>query len=144
MTRGRLKAIGTSLKLKNKFGDGYRVSMMVPRGSDVPSVKLMITSTVPSAVLLEEEYIGASANKPGDSAASAVPASPGATSVSVDTSGQTARVVFALKDIKEVKKIVRVLEEDQQLHAKDGSVSKVSGWGLSQTSLEDVFLQMIK
>lgn len=139
--------------LKNKFGDGYRVSLVVPRSSDVPAVKAIVAETTPQALLIDEEYVGGDAAKKSEGAAAVAAAAKGAAAnatsaksskksvsssavdgvaaVAVDA-GQTARLVYTLKDIKDVKRIVRVLEDDQKLNAKNGTTSMVSGWGMSQ------------
>ena len=126
------------------------MSVIVPRLSDVPSVKGVVQQTAPGAVLVDEEYVGGPAKTAAAPAATANKKAAAATDPKKDAAaivvdaGQTARLVYSLKTIQEVKTIVRALEQDQQYHAKNGTTSMVSGWGMSQTSLEDVFLQMIK
>jgi ABC-type multidrug transport system ATPase subunit len=125
MANGRLKAVGKSIHLKNKFGSGYRIAMIVPRVANVPSVKAAIEKACPSATLAEEEFIGtASASKSTDTS---------------DVQSQTARLVYAVANINEAKLIVRYLE--QTSHQVD---APIASFGMSQTTLEDVFLRMVK
>lgn len=140
MTKGRLKGVGTALRLKNKFGTGYRISLIIPRARDVPAVKDMILSKCPEATVEEEEYIGAAGvQKIGETKKSSKEDVSG-----IDENAQTARVVIAVTNIATVKTVVKILEDNQRKHAKEKTVSLISGWGMSQTSLEDVFLKMIR
>jgi len=45
MKAGRIAAIGTSLRLKNKFGSGYTVSVVVNEESKLPAVEKFVFST---------------------------------------------------------------------------------------------------
>ena len=145
MSKGRLKGVGKAVRLKNKFGAGYRISLIIPRARDVPAVKQLIVGICAEAVLDEEEYVGASAPKKvaGEiektAASGTTPSSPIG-----EADSQTARLVYSMQNINLVKKVVRFLEEDQKSHLQNGTTSLISGWGMSQTSLEDVFLRMVK
>ncbi len=41
MARGRMRCIGTSIRLKNKFGAGYRMSVGVRKDSSVRRLQLL-------------------------------------------------------------------------------------------------------
>ncbi|KAG9307579.1 hypothetical protein G9A89_023144 [Geosiphon pyriformis] len=57
MAHGRLRALGNSIHLKNRFGAGYRVSL-VTHPQDSSHVKQLIQNRIPSAVL-EDDSAGA-------------------------------------------------------------------------------------
>ncbi|KAI3645060.1 hypothetical protein MP228_011224 [Amoeboaphelidium protococcarum] len=118
MTRGRLKAIGKSIRLKNKYGNGYRVSMIVGKGADVDSVKKMITDISAVAKLIEEEYIG------GDKQ---------------NAQSSTARLVYEVSSVAEAKPLIQALES--QVNSEN---RQIVSFGLQQTSLEDVFLKTVQ
>src|SRR5690554_77354 len=53
MAHGRLRAIGNSIHLKNKFGAGYRISMMTdPANTEL--VKSLIEAKVPGCILKDD------------------------------------------------------------------------------------------
>eukprot|EP00158_Paraphelidium_tribonemae_P005301 Partr_v1_DN27270_c0_g1_i1_m39054 putative (ABC) transporter len=135
MTRGRLKAVGKSLHLKNKFGKGYRVTLTIPNADNVTKVKDLIKEACPPAVLVEEEQLGGN-----DSAIARI-----------------ARLVYELQEMKDVKTMIQFLEKSTKRKARSqeniapnaaeekGDASTLIGtFGLSQTTLEDVFLAMVK
>jgi ABC-type multidrug transport system ATPase subunit len=51
MVDGQLRCIGTSLKLKNEFGDGYHISLTTTNGEEV---KALVSALLPEAHLLDE------------------------------------------------------------------------------------------
>lgn len=55
MSRGRLKGVGQSLHLKNKFGSGYRVSFLCVRHNLIEKIKHEIAMMNIKAVLEEDE-----------------------------------------------------------------------------------------
>lgn len=134
MSKGRLKAVGKSVRLKNKFGTGYRISMIVPRGDKVADVKAMVEKRCPDAILDEEEIFGGSGKTTGDSAGKNA------------SDGQTARLVYAAPTIDVVKSLVLFLEQissDKENNSEQNG-PLISSFGMSQTSLEDVFMRMVK
>ena len=50
---GKIKCVGTSLFLKNNFGDGYRISMVCVKNSQERIVELM-SLIAPSSKLIDE------------------------------------------------------------------------------------------
>jgi ABC-type multidrug transport system ATPase subunit len=151
MSRGRLRAVGKSIRLKNKFGSGYRISMIVPRGSQVPTVKSMISQECPEAVLDEEEFYGGgggdgTAEKDVNKIAAADSEKTAASESKKIDDGQTARLVYAASSINVVKKLVVFLERitSDKENVGDGGSPLISSFGMSQTTLEDVFMRMVK
>lgn len=138
MSKGQLKAIGKSIRLKNKFGTGYRISLIIPKADNVPIVKNNIESACPKIILEEEEYVGATA----PTAEERIANSETELSKEVkpkDRTGQTCRLVYGATDMKDVKMLIMFLEK-----TTSENNSMIASFGLSQTTLEDVFLRMIK
>lgn len=104
MSKGRLRAINNSIALKNKFGEGYRISVVVDQ-SRSESVKNIIQGLIPNAKL-EDDSAGALIYQFPAGSTSAIPA------------------------------FVQWLEQE-----KDGLVKS---WGISQSTLEEVFLKLIR
>jgi ABC-type multidrug transport system ATPase subunit len=52
MADGEVKCIGVSADLKNRFGEGYKLSVQVAKGYDQEPVDQFIKQIAPSAVLL--------------------------------------------------------------------------------------------
>lgn len=111
MAHGRLRAIGPSLLLKNKFGAGYRISIVTdPSMSD--TVKSLVSQKVPQAIL-EDDSAGALIYQLPSEYTTLVPA------------------------------FVRYLDSDMEMgKTSDGGL--VRAWGISQTTLEEVFLRLIR
>ncbi|KAK9728380.1 hypothetical protein K7432_001166 [Basidiobolus ranarum] len=108
MALGRLSALGNSIQLKNKFGAGYRISMVVHPEHNA-QVRSIVTKMVPG-VKLED-----------DSAGSLI-------------------YQFPLECMQHIPVFVRFLEED----AENPNGRIVQAWGISQTTLEEVFLKLIR
>jgi len=104
MALGKLRAIGAPIRLKSKYGAGYRVSL-VCREPDVPAVKADVLARLP-ALQLEDDSAGALIFQ--------VPAAA----------------------IGELPDLVKYLD--------GGGNGLVREWGISQTTLEDVFLRIIR
>jgi len=109
MAHGKVRCVGNSLHLKNRFGDGYRINI-VTNIKDIPTVKQQVQSYLPQSSLIAES---------GGSLVFGVNAS----------SHHTLVPLF------------RYLEEEEQKGAHE---SIVKDWGISQTSLEDVFLKVTR
>ncbi|KAI9223359.1 hypothetical protein BC828DRAFT_345046 [Blastocladiella britannica] len=105
MARGRLHALGTGIRLKNKFGEGYRIGLMT-RVENVDAAKAMVTAAVPEATL-EDDSAGALVFRLPPSAVHKVPA------------------------------FIKVLDSPSGKQV-------VESWGLSQSTLEEVFLLLIR
>ena len=104
MSKGRLRAINNSIALKNKYGEGYRVSVVTDK-SQVEAVKASIKGILPNAIL-EDDAAGALIYK------------------------------FPVTSLSNIPKFVEWLEGN-----KDGLVKS---WGISQSTLEEVFLKLIR
>ncbi|KAJ3401842.1 ATP-binding cassette sub- A member 1 [Chytriomyces hyalinus] len=102
MAHGQLSAIGNSISLKNKFGAGYRISVIT---SNPAVMKEKVQSSVPNAVL-EDDSAGALIYQ------------------------------FPISSTPNIPSFVKWLEENN-----DGIVKS---WGISQTTLEEVFLKLIR
>lgn len=133
MSQGRLKAVGNSVHLKNKFGSGYRISIIVSRGDQVAMVKSRIEAACPKggAKVDEEEYIGASSTDTDEIRAS-----------------QTCRLVYLCLEMSAVKSVVGFLENATSESVATGTDDSLKGviasFGMSQSTLEDVFLRVVK
>jgi len=107
MAHGRIRAIGSSVRLKNKFGAGYRITVMTE--SDAASVaraKELLGQGVLKNATLEDASAGAFIYN------------------------------LPLESIDEIPGIVTFLEANA-----DGLIKT---YGVSQTSLEEVFLKLIR
>jgi len=103
MSKGIIKAIGNSIHLKNKFGNGYRISVLV-NGDHINQFKAIASEMVPG-IHLEDDSAGALIYDFNDQQAEYVP------------------------------RFVKYLDENPD--------SYVNTWGMSQTTLEEVFLYVI-
>ena len=104
MSKGRLRAINNSIALKNKFGEGYRISIVTDQ-AESEGVKVIIAGLIPDAKL-EDDSAGALIYQ------------------------------FPPSSIGAIPKLVEWLENN-----KDGLVKS---WGISQSTLEEVFLKLIR
>lgn len=104
MVYGKLRALANPIKLRGRFGSGFRISATCD-ANDVESLKLKIQSMIPSAVL-EDDSAGAVLYK-----------------IPLDSSEM-------------IPELADWLEENPD--------SIVTGWGLSQTTLEEVFLKVVR
>ncbi|KAG0002499.1 ATP-binding cassette sub- A member 1 [Entomortierella chlamydospora] len=111
MVSGHLKAIGNTTRLKNKFGNGYRVEIAL--GGSVSSQKE-----------LEQEVT--------DAARSIMPES-----TLLDQSGGVMVFGIPMQAINRMADLTAALEKFQ---AQD----KIKNWGIAQTSLEEVFLSLVR
>jgi ABC-type multidrug transport system ATPase subunit len=102
MSKGVFKALGNSIKLKNKFGSGYRISIVTDQ---IEQVKRKITELVPAAVL-EDDSAGALIYQ------------------------------FPMASIKDIPAFVKWVE--------DSKGNMIKNWGISQSTLEEVFLKLIR
>ncbi|KAF9433181.1 ATP-binding cassette sub- A member 1 [Entomortierella beljakovae] len=114
MAHGRLRAIGNSIHLKNKFGAGYRISL-VTDPSNTEFVKTQIDSKVPDCILK-------------------------------DDSAGALLYHFPPSSVGSIPRLVEWLESNGASSVMDSSTEKplILGYGISQTSLEEVFLKLIR
>ncbi|KAG0343839.1 ATP-binding cassette sub- A member 1 [Podila humilis] len=172
MAHGRLRAIGNSIHLKNKFGAGYRISIMTDP-STTEQIKSIVESKVPGAILKDDSAGALLYQFPSESMGS-IPqlvqwlegadtseiASSTASSAnhSNNTSGRnTPSFNAAGAGAGTTTPVVAVAvgggaATGGNLDNHAGNVlankraAKVNAlqWGISQTSLEDVFLKLIR
>ncbi|KAI8909842.1 hypothetical protein EDD86DRAFT_190712 [Gorgonomyces haynaldii] len=102
MSKGRLRAINNSIALKNKFGSGYRISVVTNK-SDAPKMKEIVKQMIPGAQL-EDDSAGA--------------------------------LIYQFKSPDAIPQFIKFLE--------DNSEGLVKTWGISQSTLEEVFLKLIR
>ena len=110
---GQIKCIGTPLFLKNNYGDGYRLSLIIH--PDVNPLKIVnfIKNHIPSAILIDE------------SGGSVV------FGVSIEN----------MKDLGIFFKIMENEEIENEKECKEFKES-IKDWGLSHTTLEEVFMKV--
>lgn len=104
MSKGRLRAINNSIALKNKYGEGYRISVVTDK-EESEKIKKIITDFLPSATL-EDDAAGALIYK------------------------------FPASSLEKIPKFVDWLETNKE--------GLVKSWGISQSTLEEVFLKLIR
>jgi len=104
MSRSVVKAIGNSIHLKNKFGNGYRISILVNEEENIERVKEIAKEMVPGIILAD------------DSAGALI-----------------YQFSYEQKDL--IPKFVQYLDENPDKY--------INTWGMSQTTLEEVFLTVI-
>ncbi|KAI9595520.1 hypothetical protein BDF19DRAFT_440751 [Syncephalis fuscata] len=103
MAKGKLVAFGTSIHLKNKFGAGYRVSLMCEDQEHATAhLKDIIPRIVPTARLHDA------------------------------TAGS---LVYQIPSLTNLTNLIRYVEDNPH--------GLVQGWGITQTTLEEVFLRII-
>jgi ABC-type multidrug transport system ATPase subunit len=162
MAHGRLRAIGNSIHLKNKFGAGYRISMMTDP-SNTERVKSLIESMVPGCIL-KDDSAGALLYQFPPTSMGSIPRlvqwlegvdggagsakGTGSQKGSNANSGQNtplARMTNA-DDITASLYQTNSLAVPSHLHNQAGGDAEplVHGYGISQTSLEEVFLKLIR
>ena len=105
MAHGRLRAIGTSMQLKTRFGNGYRVSIVTDH-ERLQEAKHFVDSKAPTAILTDDSSVGALTYQ------------------------------FPSHNIDAVPSFIRHLDEEDS--------GLIRNWGLSQTSLEEVFLRLVR
>jgi ABC-type multidrug transport system ATPase subunit len=133
MATAKLRALGTPIHLKNKFGAGYRLSVVCDE-ANVTNVKMDLLARVPG-LRVEDDSAGA--------------------------------IMFTIpkESLSEVPALIRHLESNTGcMHARrprpphaaslllthgswgmwGGSTAMIKEWGVSQTTLEDVFLLLIR
>ncbi|CAG8495111.1 18204_t:CDS:2 [Cetraspora pellucida] len=112
MAHGRLCALGNSMRIKNKFGAGYRVSL-VTHPNDSQRLKELVEAQVPDAKLED------------DSAGSLIYELP-------------------LSVLPALPSFIQWLEENEEMSNSEPGKKLVKAWGVSQKSLEEAFLRLIR
>ena len=110
---GQIKCIGTPLFLKNNYGDGYRLSLIVSSDTDPIKITNFITKYIPSSILIDES---------GGSLVFGIG-------------------IENMKDLGFFFKIMEneVDENDKEINDFKKSIKD---WGLSHTTLEEVFMKV--
>ncbi|GJJ72632.1 hypothetical protein EMPS_04990 [Entomortierella parvispora] len=130
MVSGHLKAIGNTTRLKNKFGNGYRVELAlgnyIPTVQDPTSLAIVHDSNnnLPSQKQLEQEL--------SEATRAIVPES-----VLLDQSGGVMVFGIPLQALEKMADLTAMLERAQ-------AQGRIKQWGIAQTSLEEVFLSLIR
>ncbi|ORY28097.1 P-loop containing nucleoside triphosphate hydrolase protein [Neocallimastix californiae] len=104
MANGDIKAIGNGVHLKNKFGAGYRISM-IAKDKKINEIKEKVQEYVPGAKM-EDDSAGALIYN------------------------------FTKEQLQYIPKFIKYLDENPD--------NLISNWGISQTTLEEVFLLVIQ
>ncbi|KAF8934037.1 ATP-binding cassette sub- A member 1 [Podila verticillata] len=153
MAHGRLRAIGNSIHLKNKFGAGYRISIMTDP-STTEQVKAIVESKVPGAIL-KDDSAGALLYQFPPSSMASIPQlvqwleGTDAAEIASSSSGGNSKNNSGRNTPLPP---VNASSNNFDIHANNalanntGRAPKVNAlqWGISQTSLEDVFLKLIR
>ncbi|KAF9203935.1 ATP-binding cassette sub- A member 1 [Haplosporangium sp. Z 27] len=127
MVSGHLKAIGNTTRLKNKFGNGYRVEIAlgnIVQDSTDHTQNQEAGSNIPSRHQLECELM--------DATRSIMPES-----TLLDQSGGVIVFGIPMQAISRMADLTAMLERFQ-------AQGKIKNWGISQTSLEEVFLSLVR
>lgn len=120
MAYGKIRAIGTGLHLKNKFGSGYHLNIVATIPSLVPQVMDLVKQNVSSAVLLENDA--------------------GNMSISIPHADHS-NIPSLLRVLEEEGKKV---QEGQSMDANENTSGIIREWELSLSTLEEVFLVVAK
>ncbi|KAF9918705.1 ATP-binding cassette sub- A member 1 [Lobosporangium transversale] len=148
MAHGRLRAIGNSIHLKNKFGAGYRISL-VTDPSNTALVKSIIESKVPGCIL-KDDSAGALLYQFPPSSMSSIPklvqwlegADVGPQAVNRNARDSSAN------SGRNTPTATPPTGSDNQVSkgfsTSGNAQSLIHGYGISQTSLEEVFLKLIR
>ncbi|CAG8465050.1 7477_t:CDS:2 [Paraglomus occultum] len=112
MAHGRLRALGNAIHLKNRFGAGYRVSL-VCHPSDAPLLKSRVEARV-SEAKLEDDSAGALIYE--------IPAS----------------------SMHILPNLIMWMEDNKEASTAEPTKKLIKAWGVSQKSLEEAFLRLIR
>ena len=107
LSAGQFVALGSSLHLKTRFGEGYRVSLIAP-----PHAAVAVRRAAKAII----------GRDPSDEAAGAT--------------------VFSLSDKASVATAPRLFEFIEEVQAGKREGLELTDWGLSHTTLEDVFVAL--
>ncbi|KAF9366884.1 ATP-binding cassette sub- A member 1 [Mortierella sp. NVP85] len=118
MVSGHLKAIGNTTRLKNKFGNGYRVEIALGGSTATTAGDIKYQKEL-------EQEISAATN-------AIMPES-----TLLDRSGGVMVFGIPMQAIGRMADLTAMLEKNQ-------AQGKIKNWGIAQTSLEEVFLSIIR
>ncbi|CAG8640339.1 5302_t:CDS:2, partial [Funneliformis mosseae] len=110
MAHGSLRAHGNPIRLKRKFGSGYRVSL-VTRIEDIARLKRLMKKRIPEAIL-EDDSAGSLLYELPNSALPKLPT------------------------------LINWFEENEEKSYGEPDMKLLKAWGISQKSLEEVFLRL--
>ncbi|KAF9407456.1 ATP-binding cassette sub- A member 1 [Podila epigama] len=152
MAHGRLRAIGNSIHLKNKFGAGYRISIMTDP-STTEQVKSIVETKVPGAIL-KDDSAGALLYQFPSSSMASIPqlvqwleGTDAAELASVPSSETHSNANSGRSTpLPSSQSLATNVNANDNIRAANTKMTKVNSlqWGISQTSLEDVFLKLIR
>lgn len=155
MAHGRLRAIGNSIHLKNKFGAGYRISIMTDP-STTEQVKAIVETKVPGAIL-KDDSAGALLYQFPPSSMGSIPQlvqwlegtdTAEIASLPASSEGNSKNNSGRNTPLPPLNGSSNNLDihANNALANSTGRAPKVNAlqWGISQTSLEDVFLKLIR
>jgi ABC-type multidrug transport system ATPase subunit len=113
---GQLRSVGSSLHLKSKYATGYRLNLICMEGKE-EQVKHLIHTQLPSATLQEANSANLVYSVQGDPT-----------------------IGTFLQSLQEISRShIESLGLDEQQHP-----SLIRDWGLSNSTLEDVFLKVTR
>ncbi|OLY81217.1 ABC transporter A family member 2 [Smittium mucronatum] len=144
MAHGRLRALGTSIKLKSKFGIGYRFSMIAKDTSNYSILKATVSNLFPQAILEDDSAGSLLYNIPKEHddiipkfvswlEANQENLVDGLTQEDGDTEFSMSMPVPYQSE-----------KPNAGLSSSNGTAKLISAWGMSQTSLEEVFLKLVR
>ena len=163
MSNGRLRALGSSLFLKSRFGAGFQVNLnVVPDHASVAQIKQAVADMLPGARVLlagttKDEFEADTAAIQGLAKADAASGTADADAPASTFKGEdelpqfvsgslTISIPKAL--VKRIPGFLRLLNEWTLPKGSAGTVGDVRGkqcvkdWGISRSTLEEVFLKL--
>ncbi|OLY81151.1 ABC transporter A family member 2 [Smittium mucronatum] len=145
MAHGRLRALGTSIKLKSKFGIGYRFSMIAKNTSSYGVIKNTISNLFPEAILEDDSAGSIIYNFPKENEEK-IPEF-----VSWLEANQENLEDYSTQDSNGFDLSMTIPTQAFDMEFLNNPSSKanddcklISAWSMSQTSLEEVFLKIIR
>eukprot|EP00834_Sanchytrium_tribonematis_P006457 NODE_476_length_6991_cov_0.522635.p5 type:complete len:115 gc:universal NODE_476_length_6991_cov_0.522635:3967-3623(-) len=112
MADGEFKAIGSSISLKNKYGAGYRISLVTTE-KNTNTVKAFVQKNLPEASL-EDDAAGSLLYQ------------------------------LPIAATNRIAPFIRILEESDLGKSEELEKGLIENWGISQATLEEVFLRLIR
>eukprot|EP00743_Colponemidia_sp_Colp-15_P008092 GILK01008768.1.p1 GENE.GILK01008768.1~~GILK01008768.1.p1 ORF type:complete len:953 (+),score=144.68 GILK01008768.1:132-2990(+) len=150
MVDGRINCIGTALHLKNKFGEGYRVTL-VSDADNFEEITSLVQTLLPSSSLLDHSAGSFVFSVPQTAIKEIVPffkaLEEDLSSMAVNKGKGTIAIKdYAFEESKEEEETRHKDARLLQVAAFDDPYARlkslVADWGLSHTTLEDVFLKV--
>ncbi|KAF8936514.1 hypothetical protein EDD21DRAFT_445427 [Dissophora ornata] len=157
MAHGRLRAIGNSVHLKNKFGAGYRISLVTdPANTEL--VKSLIESKVPGCIL-KDDSAGALLYQFPPTSMGSIPrlvqwlegVDGGSKGTPLNRSAQGSNAnsgrntpLPMANSTNDLPSGASATTVGPDLNSIENTQALIHGYGISQTSLEEVFLKLIR